>query len=179
MGDACTKIFDWNKRQMFANCLLLPDISMSAEEWPACLHTPASKGCTSFQPSLPSVRPPWNTVGVSGHSFHCVRTGLSGEETVNGHLEVGENICLWRHGGLVIPQWDSASHVFLCFFSLLMDFGNFLLVSFLNHLSISIFSFADEKTIYPVIIYDNWYNLSTNVILFLHLVLLIQFFFFF
>lgn len=87
---------------------------------------PASK--QSFQPSLPSVRPPWNTVGVSGHSFHCVRTGLRSEETVNGHLEVGENICLWRHGGLVIPQWNSASHVFL--FSQLMDFGIVLLVLF-------------------------------------------------
>lgn len=113
---------------MFANCLLLPDISMTSEEWPTCLQTTASKGCTSFPPSLLSVRPPWNTVGVSGHSFHCVRTGLRSEETVNGHLEVGENICLWRHGGLVIPQWDLASHVSLL--SLLMDFSIVLSVLF-------------------------------------------------
>lgn len=121
-------MFDSNKRQMFANCLLLPDISMTSEEWPTCLQTTASKGCTSFPPSPLSVRPPWNTVGVSGHSFHCVRTGLRSEETVNGHLEVGENICLWRHGGLVIPQWDLASHVFLL--SLLMDFSIVLSVLF-------------------------------------------------
>lgn len=53
-------------------------------------------------------------MGISSHSFHCVRTGLRSEETVNGHLEVGENICLWRYGGLVIPQRDSASHASLC-----------------------------------------------------------------
>lgn len=53
-------------------------------------------------------------MGGSGHSFHCVRARPKSEETVNGHLEDGENICLWRHGGLVIPQRDS--RYFFCSF---------------------------------------------------------------
>lgn len=94
---------------MLANCLLLPSISLSSEE---SLHS--SQGCTTFPLFLPWARPPWNTVGVSSHSFQWVRTGLRSEETVNGHLEVGENICLWRYGGLVLPKRDSASHASLC-----------------------------------------------------------------
>lgn len=89
---------------MLANCSLLANISMSSNT-----SSYTSQGCTSF----PLCLPPWNTVGVSGHSFHYVRTGLRSEEPVNGHLEVAENICLWRHSGLVIPQWDSASHASL------------------------------------------------------------------
>lgn len=75
------------------------------------------EGCTAFYPSLlpsalSSAWPPWNTVGGSGHSFHCAgarcRARLKREWTVNGHLEDGENICLWRRSGLEIPQWDMA-----------------------------------------------------------------------
>lgn len=59
--------------------------------------------------------PLWNTVGSSGHSFHCAgalcRVWLEWEYTVNGHLEDGENIFLCRSSGLDVSQWDKTKLV--------------------------------------------------------------------
>lgn len=64
--------------------------------------------CITFYSSLllstlSSALPPGNTVDGCGYNSHCAgawcRAQLEGEKTINGNLEDGENIFLWRRSG--------------------------------------------------------------------------------